>query len=165
MLVLPIKKKWFEMIASGEKREEYREIKPYYDSRFMNIFGFDYLNKRVEIVFRNGYSDNSPSVKCLCILNKGYGKQKWGAEVKKEYYILTILEIIEIKNWDNPNPPKVKEAMAVVALPATPPITPNGDMQEEIRKAISKQFAIGIDIGEGISRSGQARKNIMRFGG
>ena len=50
MLVLPIKKKWFEMIASGEKREEYREIKPYYDSRFMNIFGFDYLNKRVEIV-------------------------------------------------------------------------------------------------------------------
>ena len=26
MLVLPIKKKWFDMIASGEKKEEYREI-------------------------------------------------------------------------------------------------------------------------------------------
>lgn len=33
MLVLPIKKKWFDMILSGEKKEEYREIKPYYDSR------------------------------------------------------------------------------------------------------------------------------------
>lgn len=40
MLTLPIKKKWFDMIVSGEKREEYREIKPYYDSRFMNAFGF-----------------------------------------------------------------------------------------------------------------------------
>lgn len=34
MLTLPIKKKWFDMIVSGEKKEEYREIKPYYDSRF-----------------------------------------------------------------------------------------------------------------------------------
>lgn len=42
---------------------------------------------------------------------------------------------------------------------------PNGDMQEEIRKAISKQFAIGIDIGEGVSRSGQSIKNTMMFGG
>ena len=33
MLVLPIKKKWFDMIISGEKKEEYREIKPYYDKR------------------------------------------------------------------------------------------------------------------------------------
>ena len=29
MLTLPIKKKWFDMILSGEKKEEYREIKPY----------------------------------------------------------------------------------------------------------------------------------------
>ena len=25
MLTLPIKKKWFDMIVSGEKKEEYRE--------------------------------------------------------------------------------------------------------------------------------------------
>ncbi len=98
MLVLPIKKKWFDMIASGEKKEEYREIKPYYDEKFMKIFGLNYLNKRVELVFRNGYSHNSPSIKCLCILNKGYGKKEWGAEDGKEYYILSILKIIEIKN-------------------------------------------------------------------
>ena len=39
MLTLPIKRMWFDMIASGEKKEEYREIKEYYDSRLLNAFG------------------------------------------------------------------------------------------------------------------------------
>ena len=39
MLILPIKKKWFDMILSGEKKEEYREIKPYYTTRFANLLG------------------------------------------------------------------------------------------------------------------------------
>lgn len=34
MLTLPITRKWYDMILSGEKTEEYREVKPYYDSRF-----------------------------------------------------------------------------------------------------------------------------------
>jgi len=33
-LKLTIKKKWFDMILSGEKTEEYREIKPYWTFRF-----------------------------------------------------------------------------------------------------------------------------------
>lgn len=37
MLILPIKKKWFDKIQSGEKKEEYREIKPYYTTRFRNV--------------------------------------------------------------------------------------------------------------------------------
>lgn len=39
MLTLPIQKKWYDMILSGEKREEYREIKEYYETRFQNLFG------------------------------------------------------------------------------------------------------------------------------
>lgn len=39
MLTLPIRKKWFDMILSGEKKEEYREIKGYYETRFQNLFG------------------------------------------------------------------------------------------------------------------------------
>lgn len=100
MLVLPIKKKWFEMIVNGEKKEEYREFKEYYHIRFKKIFGFDYGRKRVEIIFRNGYKRNSPSVKCLCILNCGYGKEEWGAIPKKECYILTILEVLEVRNYE-----------------------------------------------------------------
>ncbi|MBO6031875.1 MAG: hypothetical protein J6Q22_10580 [Prevotella sp.] len=36
MLVLPMKKKWFDMILSGKKKEEYREFKPYWNSRVDN---------------------------------------------------------------------------------------------------------------------------------
>ena len=34
-LHLIIKKKWFDMILSGEKTEEYRDIKPYYNLRLI----------------------------------------------------------------------------------------------------------------------------------
>jgi len=37
MIHLPIKRKWFDMILSGEKTEEYREIKEYWAVR---LFGF-----------------------------------------------------------------------------------------------------------------------------
>lgn len=109
MLTLPIKKKWFDMIASGEKKEEYREIKPYYDSRFMNAFGFllvggqmgygDAAPKEIRkpwpvpIVFRNGYSEESPEIICKCTLHFGKGKPEWGAEPGKLYYVLKIQEI------------------------------------------------------------------------
>lgn len=112
MLVLPIKKKWFEMIASEKKKEEYREIKPYYDIRLGKTFiGYEITEKEIEllrgnrtlkedIIFRNGYSYDSPSIKCKCVLRIGKGKEEWGAEPKKEYYILTILKILEVKNYE-----------------------------------------------------------------
>lgn len=34
-LHLTLKKKWFDMVLSGEKKEEYREIKPYLIDRFL----------------------------------------------------------------------------------------------------------------------------------
>ena len=35
-LTLSLKKKWFDMIMSGEKKEEYRDIKPHYIARLFN---------------------------------------------------------------------------------------------------------------------------------
>lgn len=96
MLTLPIKKKWFDMIKSGEKKEEYREIKPYYDSRFkyyLDGWEIGLLN----IKFRNGYSSKSPTIKCKVTLEKGYGKEEWGAEPNKEYYVLKILSVEEVE--------------------------------------------------------------------
>lgn len=103
MLILPIKKKWFDMIKSGEKKEEYREIKPYYNSRFSFLDEIDksgrtlrtYLT-RMEIIFRNGYSSNSPKIKCDVEIIKGYGKEEWGAIPLKKYYVLRILNVEEI---------------------------------------------------------------------
>lgn len=36
ILHLTLKKKWFDLIASGEKKEEYREIKDYWARRFLD---------------------------------------------------------------------------------------------------------------------------------
>ena len=41
-LDLVLRRKWFEMIASGEKTEEYREIKPYWIVRMMEEVDMDF---------------------------------------------------------------------------------------------------------------------------
>ena len=40
VLHLVLKHKWYDMIASGEKTEEYRELNPYYINRFCNGGGY-----------------------------------------------------------------------------------------------------------------------------
>lgn len=107
------------MILSGEKKEEYREIKEYYETRFQNLFGaitiypssiFSHRSKYEllqgeavpeeirkdsvqEIIFRNGYSKDSKAIKARCKLRIGKGKSEWGAEPDKQYYILEILSV------------------------------------------------------------------------
>ena len=106
VLVLPIKRKWFDMIKSGEKKEEYREIKPYYDNRIGNaVAGISFKhchpdfikklenNKEFDVIFRNGYSYDSPHIWCICTFRRGTGKEEWGAIPNKEYYILDIKRI------------------------------------------------------------------------
>ena len=41
MLIFPLKKQWYEKIKSGEKTIEYREVKPYWASRFAKEFEFN----------------------------------------------------------------------------------------------------------------------------
>lgn len=95
MLTLSIKKKWFDMILSGEKKEEYREIKPYYDSRFLHAWQGSLIGGRAprKIRFRNGYSSTSPSFVATCTLDVGEGKSEWGAEPGKQYYRLHVLDV------------------------------------------------------------------------
>ena len=91
MLILPIKKKWFDMIRSGEKKEEYREIKPYYETRFRNAKLLDDFGGYYgDIILRNGYSYKSPAIIARVYLRKGQGRPEWGAEPGKEYFILDI---------------------------------------------------------------------------
>ena len=108
MLTLPIKKKWFDMILSCEKKEEYREIKPYWTKRLLTTdIDIDlerlkdqlrkensFLNKTV--IFRNGYRKDSPKIRCLVSINIKQGKPEWGAEPNKMYYVLKILSVEEV---------------------------------------------------------------------
>lgn len=54
-LHLSLKKEWYEMIESGVKTEEYREIKPYWTRRFIGmnqpyfLFAMD-INKQMSKV-------------------------------------------------------------------------------------------------------------------
>ena len=86
MIILPIKRKWFDMIVSGEKKEEYREIKPYYTSRFSKY------GEKFEIGIRAGYSKNSPFARLFVELSKGVGREEWGAP-KQPVYILSVKDI------------------------------------------------------------------------
>ena len=106
-IILPIKRKWFDMILSGEKKEEYREIKPYYIKRLTKLFDisvislFNILNYRysslsIEVLFRNGYSATSPSFLAECTLNIDFGNPEWGAEINKKYFVFEIDEIKEV---------------------------------------------------------------------
>lgn len=97
MLTLTIKKKWFDAILSGEKKEEYREIKPYYTSRFKRLWQGSLVGGEAkrEIMFRNGYSKSSPKFVATCTIDTGPGKPEWGAEPDKEYYRLHIHEVVE----------------------------------------------------------------------
>lgn len=52
-------------------------------------------NPEREIMFRNGYIKKSPSFTAKCTLSVGTGKEEWGAEKGKEYFILTIQEILK----------------------------------------------------------------------
>lgn len=83
------------MILSGEKKEEYREIKPYYDSRFEKLWQGSLIGGKAErkIMFRNGYSKNCSSFIATCTISKGTGNQEWGAEPGKQYYVLQIHEV------------------------------------------------------------------------
>lgn len=93
MLVLPIKRKWLDMIKSGVKKEEYREIKPYYNKKFFAYFGgtktisgrYYGFNPFFEapVIFRNGYKYDSPKIKCICTLDMGTGKEEWRSRTRR----------------------------------------------------------------------------------
>jgi len=85
---LDAKKQWFDMIASGEKREEYRELKPYWSRR---------LNKSYDAIkFRNGYRPDSPTMVIeLREMLIGLGIVEWGAPESTPVNILVLGKIIE----------------------------------------------------------------------
>lgn len=93
MLTLPIKGKWYDMIRSGEKLEEYRANTPYYDARFAR-----HLGKPVKVRFRNGYRADSPTMEVVIrpMFRKG-AKPEWGGDPDKFCWVLEILNVIELE--------------------------------------------------------------------
>lgn len=92
------------MIASGEKREEYREIKTYWENRFMCQPSFGCGIRQVcrqiregkaicerftNVRFRRGYTSESMIFEIESI-TIGKGNPKWGAPKDKDVFIIKI---------------------------------------------------------------------------
>lgn len=102
MLTLPIKRKWFDMICRGEKREEYREPTDYWKERLFRARGRAPENeipdpfhlKIFPIQIRAGYRQDSPTACLMVTIQFGkYGVPEWGADPDKEYIIIRILSV------------------------------------------------------------------------
>lgn len=88
-LHLIVKKKWYDMIVSGEKREEYRLRNLHWHQRIMkNKWYID------SVVFHLGYTKVTHERECVKI-TEGFGKKEWGAPEKEVIIIKLGKEINE----------------------------------------------------------------------
>lgn len=106
MLIMTIKRKWLEKIRTGEKKEEYRSVSPYYTSRLKTYLTYNWCPNDIaekafrkagtdgihfnNVVLRAGYSLTSPAVMISGKITVGSGRPEWGAVPGEEYYILHI---------------------------------------------------------------------------
>lgn len=113
-LDLTLKKEWFDMVASGEKKEEYRDVKPHWIKRFilrsfsrdeykldnpaqMIIQHSEYysgesrMKKFETVTFRNGYQKDAPTiVKQIESIIIDTGKPEWGATEGQYYFVIKL---------------------------------------------------------------------------
>ena len=86
-LHLILKHKWYDMIASGEKTEDYRKMEPYYNIRLFKYFYFN-------VVFHKGYTNKTMTFKIKDIITD-FGKPEWGAEPNELYHVIKLGERIK----------------------------------------------------------------------
>jgi hypothetical protein len=119
VLKLTIKKEWFDMINSGVKKEEYREIKPYWVSRlFKADFGsldlkeaHDYMKEGLRLAykfpnghfttprfstieFKNGYAKDAPTIHVVCEgITIGEAKPEWSNNWQGKVFVIKLGDI------------------------------------------------------------------------
>ncbi len=101
---LTISRKWFDMILSGEKTEEYREIKKYYDERLSKCFPTEFMGETYHPIVENIHFFNGPYLSTDLPnfkikfegAEKREGNPKWGAVKGVEYYVLKLGEVDSI---------------------------------------------------------------------
>lgn len=116
-LKLTLRKKWFEMILSGEKKEEYREIKSFWNVRLLN-WPFSKTSNSLKdiqihieccprkvfkpfefVEFKNGYSKYAPTMLVeIKNIKIDTGQIEWGAAIGEQYFVIELGNIIETKN-------------------------------------------------------------------
>ena len=118
ILDLPLKAKWYEMIESGIKTEEYREIKPYWDKRLLDYKRIKrYIDdNRKELITKRLLFPNRPVIEDVCSsfprgythvrfrygytkrtmlreiesITFGFGNPEWGAPEDEQVFIIKL---------------------------------------------------------------------------
>lgn len=95
ILPLVLKGKWYDMIASGEKREEYRDATLYWQTRIHN---WCYMRSKRVVEFRHGYKKDAPRM--WFIANEVFFRGRahtytWG-EPESDHYAIALGERIEL---------------------------------------------------------------------
>ena len=108
---LTLKKHWWDMIASGEKKEEYREIKPYWIRRLCYAYRTQDVTCKQsecekcfkaslcndgymcypfdEVVFHKGYTSETMRFSVVGV-HYGQGKIEWGAPEGECVFIIKL---------------------------------------------------------------------------
>ena len=90
-LHLNLTAKWYTMIESGVKKEEYREIKDYWKKR---LIAYDHRFKSFDIVvFSYGYTKRRMAFRVNSV-TIGRGLIEWGAPLNEDVYIISLGERI-----------------------------------------------------------------------
>lgn len=109
-LNLTVTKQWFYMILSGEKTEEYRELKEYWQNRLMHYEiaernSFALIKRHTDykaythIQFRNGYAKNAPTMIVECNgITIGKCRPEWSGNMEGDHFIIHLGKILETKN-------------------------------------------------------------------
>lgn len=120
-LRLTLNKKWFDLVKSGEKEEEYREIKPHWIKRFssQNFTLKDYRSGAAEelilknpnywaekkmklfdfVEFTNGYSNSSPKITLeFKRIEIRTGISEWGAIRGTKYFVILLGKEVSRQN-------------------------------------------------------------------
>ncbi|WP_316743732.1 hypothetical protein [Pedobacter antarcticus] len=116
-LHLTLKKKWFDMIACGEKKEEYRDLKKYWIRRliidlecceYYSWGGMERVIKDQEkcdvtysfdefdtVIFRNGYAKDAPTITVQCLgISIGPAKPEWSDNWQGKVFIIKLGEVL-----------------------------------------------------------------------
>ncbi len=115
ILNLTIKSRWFDMIESGEKREEYRGE----DNRQVNTawerIAHDEQPVAYTMVLRNGYSMVSPALAVRVygiILRNDSVHPEWGEPTDRAHFAIMLGDVLvrgtyaEVKEWLEKGDPK-----------------------------------------------------------
>lgn len=112
MLRLRLKKKWYDMIDSGEKKEEYREIKPYWWARVFtspyhkmggqealdNLAEGGYDQKHYLAHFKLGYQKNAPEmIWRLNFCTIGHAKPEWAENEMGKMIVIPLRDRLSEK--------------------------------------------------------------------